>query len=82
MRIEYSEHAQVRMASRDVSEADVRETLESPDAIWPGEVGAEEIAVRRYGNRDVRVVYEELATDHVLVITVMKPKIYSAEREK
>jgi hypothetical protein len=49
MRIDYTDHARLRMAMRGVTEAEVRETIESPDAIWPGEIGAEEIAVRSYG---------------------------------
>lgn len=77
MRITYAEHARRRMATRGVTEADVRDTVASPDAIRPGTVGAEEIAVRHFGNRDVRVVFEELSPDHILVITVMKPKARS-----
>lgn len=77
MRITYAEHARRRMATRGVTEAEVRDTVESPDAIWPGTVGAEEIAVRHFGHRDVRVVFEELSPGHILVITVMKPKARS-----
>ncbi len=81
MRIEYTEHARLRMAMRGVTEVEVRDTIESPDDVWPGAVGAEEIAVRHYGNRDVRVVYEELAADHILVTTVMKPKTRQSEQD-
>lgn len=81
MRIVYTDHARLRMAMRGVTEAEVRETVESPDAVLPGEAGVEEIAVRHCGNRDVRVVYEEVEADHIVVITVMKPKVRREEQE-
>lgn len=58
MNIVYSRHAKQRMAQRKISSEEVIETLETPDNILPGDNG-EEIAIKQYGNREVRVVYEE-----------------------
>lgn len=74
MRIVYTHHAQQRMVQRKVSPEQVKETAESPDEVLSGESG-EEIAVRQYGEREVRVVYEELDPDTVVVYTVMKPRV-------
>lgn len=81
MRIEYTVHARLRMTTRGVTEAEVVTTIESPDAVWPGEVGPEEIAVRHSVDRDIRVVYRELGADHVPIITVMKPRSHRGEQD-
>lgn len=73
MQIVYTHHARQRMHHRGVTEAEVQETLEFPDEIRPGDNG-EEIAVKLYGNRELRVVFEA-AADTVLVFTVIKPKV-------
>ena len=62
------------MSQRNVSEMQVVETLETPDEIQPGDVG-EEIAIKGYGNRELRVVYEEIVADTFVIYTVIKPKI-------
>ena len=73
MRIIFTRHARKRMATRRISENDVRETLLSPDEIRTGDAG-EEIAVRYLGNRELRVVFEAVAEDQVVVITTMRPR--------
>ena len=70
----YTPHAKQRMMQRKVSPEQVVEAIESPDEILPGDNG-EEIAVRRYGIREVRVVYEEVDVDTVVVYTVMKSRV-------
>lgn len=79
MQVSFTRHARQRMAAREISEDDVIETLVSPDEIRPGDEG-EEIAVRRLGNRELRVVYEATSSDQVVVITVMKPRTAGSKR--
>jgi hypothetical protein len=74
MHIVYTRHARQRMIQRKVGPEQVVEAIESPDEILPGDNG-EEIAVRRYGIREVRVVYEEIGVDTVVVYTVMKSRV-------
>lgn len=50
-----------------------KETIESPDDVLPGDNG-EEIAIRRYDNYEVRVVYEETDADTVIIYTVMRSR--------
>ncbi len=73
MRITYTHHARRRMAQRGISEAEVAETLEAPDDILQGDE-QEEIAVKQLGARVVRVVYEEVGGEGVIVYTVMQEK--------
>jgi len=75
MRIIYTRHAEQRMKQRKVSPEQVAETLEAPDDVLPGDNG-EEIAIRRYGVREVHIVYEEVDVDTVAVYTVMKPRVH------
>ena len=75
MRITYTNHARQRMIQRKVSAEQVTETLESPDEVIPGETG-EEIAVKRFGTREVRVVYQEMDVGNFVVYTVMKPRVH------
>jgi hypothetical protein len=74
MRIIYTHHARQRMIQRKVSEDQVAETLSSPDELIPGESG-EEIVVKRFGAREVRIVYRETDVASILIYTVMKPRI-------
>jgi hypothetical protein len=74
MRIIYTRHARQRMRQRKVSEEQVEETLAEPDEIEAGDNGGN-MAIRRYGGREVRVVYSELEEDTYLIYTVIKPRI-------
>lgn len=74
MRIIYTRHARQRMKQRNVTEKEVEDTLAHPDEIEPGDNGGE-IAIRRYGIREVRVVYGKPEEDTYLVYTVIKPRI-------
>jgi len=74
MQIIYTRHARQRMKQRKVEPKQVEETLETPDDLLPGDNG-EEIAIKQYGNREVRVVYEETSPDTVVIYTVMKPRV-------
>jgi hypothetical protein len=62
------------MKQRNVDPNQVEETLEFPDEIMPGDNG-EEIAIKQYGNREVRVVYEQTGAETIVIYTVMKPKV-------
>jgi len=65
MQIIYTRHARQRMQQRKVEPKQVEETLEMPDDVLPGDYG-EEIAIKRDGNREVRVVYEETSPDTLM----------------
>ena len=71
MRITYTHHAQQRMIQRKVSAEQVAETLESPDDVILGD-GGEEIAVKQFGVREVRLVYQELDADSFVIYTDVK----------
>ena len=75
MRITYTHHAKQRMIQRKVNADQVAETLESPDELIPGENG-EEIAVKRFSTREVRVVYKETDADSFVIYAVMKPYVH------
>ena len=74
MNIRYTHHATQRMAQRKIRAEQVIETLEAPDEIMPGDQD-ELIAVRRYGTREIRVVYEEVDGNNVVIYTVIKSRI-------
>lgn len=74
MQIIFTRHARQRMKQRRVTEKQVEETLTDPDKIEPGDNGGD-IAIRRYGGRDVRVVYSEPSEDKYVVYTVIKPRV-------
>ena len=63
------------MMQRKISADQVAETLESPDELIAGDSG-EELAVKRFGVREVRVVYRETDDGSFLVYTVIKPYIH------
>ena len=75
MRITFTHHAKQRMIQRKISTDQVVETLESPDELIAGDSG-EEIAVKRFGVREVRVVYRETDVEGFVVYTVMKPYVH------
>lgn len=72
----YTNHAKQRMAQRNVNDKQVKKTVMSPDDVLIGDYG-EEMAIRRYGSREVHVVYEQIDGDMILVITVMNPRVRS-----
>lgn len=74
MRIIYTRHALQRMNQRGVTEAQVIDALEWPDEITSGDRN-EELAIKRYGVRELRVVFEEIEPDTYLIYTVIKPKV-------
>ena len=74
MQIIYTRHARQRMKQRKVTEEQVQETLTDPDEIEPGDNGGN-IAIRRYGWREVHVVYDEPEEDKYIIYTVIKPRI-------
>jgi hypothetical protein len=59
------------MRQRRIVEAEVVETLEVPDEIIPGDEH-EEIAVKQFGTREIRVVYEETGQETVVIYTVIR----------
>jgi len=65
------------MAQRNIREEQVSETLESPDEILQGD-RLEMIAVRAYGVREIRIVYEEADEDTIIIYTVIQSRIRQA----
>jgi len=55
--------------------SDGQKTLESPGELIPGENG-EEIAVKRFGAREVRVVYKETDAGCFVIYTAMKSHVH------
>lgn len=74
MKIVYTYHARKRMTQRKVTPEQVEEVLTWPDDILPGERD-EEIASKRFGIREIRVVYEETGRDIVVVYTVISKRL-------
>ena len=77
MKIRYTRHARQRMAQRNIRDEQVIETLESPDEILQGD-RLEMIAVRAYGVREIRIVYEEADADTIIIYTVIQSRIRQA----
>jgi hypothetical protein len=75
VRIVYTYHAKKRMGQRKVTSEQVEEVLAWPDDTLPGEWN-EEIAIKRFGVREVKVVYEEDSDrDVVVVYTVISRRL-------
>jgi len=62
------------MVQRRITEDEVVETLLSPDELVAGD-GSEMVALRHFAVRQVRVVFEEIDDDTVVVYTVMQVRI-------
>jgi hypothetical protein len=69
VKVEIIDHAWRSMRQRRITEQDVRETLETPDDVQMGDYGRY-IAFKSFGNRRIRVVYEEPEPDAYVVVTV------------
>jgi|YNPNPStandDraft_1061719.scaffolds.fasta_scaffold183631_2 hypothetical protein len=80
MRIIYTRHARKRMTQRKVAPEQVEAVLTGPDEIRPGE-WEEEIAVKQFGTREIRVVYEETSEDVVIVYTVISRRLKERRRK-
>jgi hypothetical protein len=78
MKIIYTHHAKQRMAQRKIDPAQVVETLEFPDNVVDGDLH-EQIAIKNYGNRELRVVFEEVEAGTVLIYTAIKTRVQSSE---
>ncbi len=74
MQIIFTRHARQRMKQRKVTEEQIQETLLNPDEIETGDNGGD-MAIRRYGGREVRVVYNEPEEDVYIILTVIKPRV-------
>ncbi len=61
------------MKQRKVTERQVEETLTNPDKLEPGDNGGD-MAIRRYGGREVRIVYDEPEENCFVIYTVIKPR--------
>jgi len=75
MKVVFTRHAQQRMIQRKVSPEQVFETIEFPDDVTISESG-ETVAVKNYGNREVRVAYELRDPDTAIIFTVMNPRVH------
>jgi mRNA-degrading endonuclease RelE of RelBE toxin-antitoxin system len=73
MQIRYTNHARQRMVQRRINEAQVRETVELPDDVDWGDEG-ETIALRRYLSHEIRVVYQEVDGDTIVIYTVIRAR--------
>jgi hypothetical protein len=62
------------MVQRHIAHEQIVEALTTPDDVLIGAMG-ELIAVREYGNWEIRVVYEEVDEDEALVFTVMRTRL-------
>jgi len=74
VKIVYTYHAKKRMTQRKVTPEQVKEVLAWPDDTLPGEWD-EEIAIKRFGTREVRVVYEDTGRDVIVVYTVISKRL-------
>ena len=82
MKIVYTYHAKRRMTQRKVSPEQVEETLDRPDDILPGEQD-EEIAIKQFGAREIKVVYyEDIDRDVVVVYTAISKRLKRRKRKK
>jgi hypothetical protein len=75
MKTVYTYHAKRRMSQRKVTAEQVEEALAWPDNTLPGEQD-EEIAIKQFGAREVRIVYyEDLDRDTIVVYTVISKRL-------
>ncbi|MEW5768038.1 MAG: DUF4258 domain-containing protein [bacterium] len=70
IKFDYSKHARYRMRRRGVSQIEVETTVLHPESWYYGSEG-EINAIKKFGRKTVRVVYESLP-QHIRVITVIK----------
>lgn len=75
MDIKYTRHAKQRMRQRKVRQEQVTDTLQDPDDLIEGDFG-ELIAIKRYGPREVRVVYGHTDSGTIVIYTVINPRIH------
>lgn len=71
-RIDFHPYALYRMGKRDISRADVEETIRAPYSIVQGKF-ARMVAQRIHGEYLLRAVFEEYG-DHYLVITAYRAR--------
>ena len=74
MQVRFARHARQRMLRRRITEREVIDALEAPDEPNDGDMG-ETIAVQRLLDDELRVVFQEVADDSYLVITVFRGKL-------
>jgi hypothetical protein len=67
----FTEHALRRMKERGVRRSEVYETLFSPDLPYQQGQLDEEIAIKRIGHREIRVVFEVKKTGECIIYTVI-----------
>jgi len=71
-RVIFTKHSLRRMRERGVSVDEVYETLFNPDRPYElGKIGDEEIATKRFGRKEVKVVFEIKKTGELIVYTVI-----------
>ena len=74
LRISMAPHARDQMRERNISEDQVRRTLERPETEYSGDFWRT-VAKRRFGGRSViKVVYNQGLQDEHIVVTVMRPR--------
>jgi hypothetical protein len=82
MKIVYTYHAKKRMTQRKATPEQVEETLTWPDDTFAGEQD-EEIAIKQFGTREVRVVYyEDTDRDAIIVYTVIARRLKEAQQRR
>jgi hypothetical protein len=74
LRISMVPHARDQMRERNISEDQLRQTLERPETEYSGDFGRT-VAERRFGGRNViKVVYNRGLQDERIVVTVMRAR--------
>ncbi len=68
MSISYTEHAKLRMKDRKILNSEVRDTILQPYFVAKSKLDRL-IAVKRYGDKYLKVVYER-SNDKIIVVTV------------
>ena len=74
-RIILTNHAKKRMKSRHVSMKQVNETITEPDEPYRLGEWNEEIAIKRFDKREIRVIFEETKRDTIIVYSVISKPI-------
>jgi len=65
--IRFTKHAIQRRLERDITDQEIKQTLENPDYTFSH--GRRKVAVRRFAERVIRIVYVEEET-YIKIITV------------
>lgn len=71
--VRFTKHAETRLEERDITKALVLSTLEKPDIVLPSKANRN-IAIRKYNNRYLKVVYVKEGDIIVLTTHWISPR--------